>query len=130
MFYLPFLKVLYIIFIVTVSSFLIRLKVKEKWIKSLDINNSFLSRKPSIYQYQIGIEHSVYEKKLTKENIKSLCVLINLTDFNTMNLRTFQSSVCPFFHMFKFSRTIGSIYKGLRDSFSFKRRVMSFSNRR
>ena len=60
-------------------------------------------------------------------NIKSLCVLIYLTDFNTMNLRTFHSSVCPYFHMFIFSRTIGSIYKGKgihvplkEESFSFQ----------
>ena len=35
-------RVLLIIFIVTISSFLTQLKVKEKGVKSLDINNSFM----------------------------------------------------------------------------------------
>ena len=82
-FYVPYLKkkwVLFIMFIVTISSILTQLKVKGKWVKSLNINKSFsvLSPKPSIYQYQnvlwplpddiaprshatMEIEHSVYE---------------------------------------------------------------------
>ena len=49
--------------------------------------------------------------KELKHYTVSLCVLIHLTYFNTMNLWIFQSSVCSYFLMFIFSRTIGSISK-------------------